>query len=214
MGGSWERLVKSVKTAMYATIPTRTPTDPMFYSYLMEIEDTINSRPLTYLPLDAEEGESLTPNHFLRLSSGTNKPIGTFSDDAKVLKSHWMTCQLYSTRFWRRWVAEYMPELTKRGKWYAKAEPLQKGDLVLIVDPKAPRNTWTRGRIDSITKGKDEQVRSATVRTSTSLLVRPAIKLAKLNIVDGVLGSEHPQQDTVVEDVRKSVVQPRSSDLA
>lgn len=75
MGRIWERLIRSVKTAFYASLPARNMSDQMLLSYMIEIENIINSRPLTYLPIDSEEEESLTPNNFLRGSSGGCKPI-------------------------------------------------------------------------------------------------------------------------------------------
>lgn len=65
MGGSWERLVRSVKTCLYDIMPTRNPKDDVVTSLLLEVENVVNSRPLTFVPLDYEDDEALTPNHFL-----------------------------------------------------------------------------------------------------------------------------------------------------
>lgn len=184
MGGSWERLVKSVKQAFYAIPHTRTLNDQLLRSYLMEVENIVNSRPLTYVPLDTDNEEALTPNHYIRGHSEGVKPIGTFSDDAKFLKSNWMMSQLYARKFWKRWVVEYLPELTRRTKWYAPVEPMKEGDVVLIVDPDSHRNRWPRGRIVKVNTSSDGQVRSAIVQTSTGLLTRPMVKLAKLDILE------------------------------
>lgn len=197
MGGSWERLVKSVKTAFYATLPSRTLTDPMLENYMIEIENILNSRPLTYLPLDSEEEAAITPNHFIRGSSGGCKPLAIFDDDVKLVKRNWKMTQLYAQRYWTRWVAEYLPELTRRSKWFTPAIPLKEGDLVLVIDPRYIRNCWLRGRIEKVNTGKDGQVRSAVVRTSTGTLVRPAVRLAKLDVqASGDLANEVDQQVT------------------
>uniref|UniRef100_A0A336M9E8 CSON012451 protein n=1 Tax=Culicoides sonorensis TaxID=179676 RepID=A0A336M9E8_CULSO len=167
MGGCWERLVRSVKKILYATLPTRTPSEQLLRSYLIEIENIINSRPLTYLPIDSEESEALTPNHFLRLSSSGNEPLGNFSDDIKVLKQNWMTSQQLANRFWKRWIREYLPELNRRTKWCKPSEPLKIGDIVIIVDENNPRNSWPKGKIVSVKTAADGQVRSCTVKTVT-----------------------------------------------
>ncbi|XP_074029084.1 uncharacterized protein [Leptinotarsa decemlineata] len=86
MGGAWERLVKSIKIALYDALPTRNPTDPLLRSCLIAAENIVNSRPLTYLPLDSEESEALTPNHFLVGSSNGDKPIVDLDVNAKILK--------------------------------------------------------------------------------------------------------------------------------
>ncbi|KAG5885001.1 hypothetical protein JTB14_003534 [Gonioctena quinquepunctata] len=85
MGGSWERLVKAVEIALYDALPSRTPTDPLLRSCLISAENVVNSRPLTYLPLDSEESEALTPNNFLVGCSNGDKTMAKL-DDAKVLK--------------------------------------------------------------------------------------------------------------------------------
>lgn len=65
MGGSWERMISTVKSILKKMMPTRTPTAKMFETYLIEAEYIVNSRPLTYVHLDHMDDEILTPNHFL-----------------------------------------------------------------------------------------------------------------------------------------------------
>lgn len=48
MGGSWERLVESVKKVIIDIMPTRTPKDELLRNVLMEAERIVNSRPLIY----------------------------------------------------------------------------------------------------------------------------------------------------------------------
>ena len=75
MGGSWERLVQSVKKVLRNMHLPRTPTDEVLRNSLIEVENIINSRPLTYVPIENSESEALTPNHFLLGSSGGTKPL-------------------------------------------------------------------------------------------------------------------------------------------
>ncbi len=187
MGGSWERLVRSFKHAFYSVQHHKTMNDELLRSYVKEIQNVINSRPLTYLPLSSEESSALTPNNFLRGNSSGGHPIGQYSDDAKILKYNWQMSQLYANNYWKRWVNEYMPELTRRSKWFQLVSPLKVGDVVLIVDPDMRRNCWPRGRVETVHVAKDGQVRSAVVRTSVGLLIRPVAKLAKLDIEDSTL---------------------------
>lgn len=182
MGGVWERLVRSVKQAFYASMPTRSISDPMFRSLMTEIENMINSRPLTFMPIESEESEALTPNHLLLGSSSGAKPIGVFDENAKLLRSNWLNVQLYTRKFWKRWILEYLPVISRRTKWFEPTEPLKEGDLVLLIDPEKSTYQWQRGRVHSVRKAADGQVRSVVVRTSTGLLTRPTVKLAKLEI--------------------------------
>ncbi|GBP09550.1 hypothetical protein EVAR_76557_1 [Eumeta japonica] len=49
MGGSWERLVRSIKVALSATLHTRAPKDEVLHTLLLEAEFVVNSRPLTHI---------------------------------------------------------------------------------------------------------------------------------------------------------------------
>ncbi|XP_062534365.1 uncharacterized protein LOC134203524 [Armigeres subalbatus] len=74
MGGAWERLVQSVKAAMAEAYSEGKLDDEGLQTLVVEAERMVNSRPLTYLPLESEETGALTPNHFLVLSSNGVKP--------------------------------------------------------------------------------------------------------------------------------------------
>ncbi|XP_065365403.1 uncharacterized protein LOC135958426 [Calliphora vicina] len=182
MGGAWERLVRSVKTVLYKIKHERCPCDETLKSMMAEVETIINSRPLTYVPVESENGEAITPNHFLLGSSNGIKPLATYDDDGVVLRECWLRCQQYADIFWRRWVTEYLPTLTCRSKWFEKAKPLAIGELVVVVDPANPRNVWPKGRIIEVYKSADGQVRKAKVMTTSGILERPAAKLAVLNV--------------------------------
>lgn len=181
MGGSWERLVRSVKTTLQKITPTRNPSDELLRSMLMEVENVINSRPLTYVPLDSEDDEALTPNHFLLRSSSGCIPMGQY-DSGILLKRNWMVSQQFTNHFWKRWIREYLPTLTRRTKWLEPAKPLEVGNIVIIVDETLPRNVWPKGRITEVMKSKDGQVRRAKVKTANGTYERPAVKLAVLDV--------------------------------
>ncbi|XP_037828764.1 uncharacterized protein LOC119616475 [Lucilia sericata] len=129
-----------------------------------------NSRPLTYVPIESENGEAITPNHFLLGSSNGIKPLATYDDDGIILREFWLRCQQYADKFWKRWVAEYLPTLTCRTKWFEKAKPLAVGELVVVVDPANPRNVWPKGRVIEVYKSEDGQVRKAKVMTTGGIL--------------------------------------------
>ncbi|XP_070067090.1 uncharacterized protein [Drosophila virilis] len=89
-------------------------------------------------------------------------------------------------QFWKRWLREYLPTLTRRTKWFQPPhEPISVDDIVIIVDDGAKRNCWTRGVVVDVHRSKDGQVRSAVVRTADEIITRPAVKLAKRDIKVG-----------------------------
>ncbi|XP_059221875.1 uncharacterized protein LOC131996320 [Stomoxys calcitrans] len=182
MGGAWERLVRSVKTILYKIMPSRSPSDELLLSMLIEVENIIHSRPLAYVPLHSETDEALTPNHFLLGSSNGLKPMSECSQSGILLRKGWLISQQYANIFWKKWVAQYLPSLTCRSKWFEKSKPLSQGDLVIIVDPSLPRNVWLRGKVLETRLARDGQVRSAKVLTKHGILDRPAAKLAVLEV--------------------------------
>ncbi|XP_076037767.1 uncharacterized protein LOC143023139 [Oratosquilla oratoria] len=64
-GGWWERLVRSVKSALKKCLGTRCLTKCELETTLFEVEACINSRPLTYVSDDYDAKNPLTPSHFL-----------------------------------------------------------------------------------------------------------------------------------------------------
>ncbi|XP_055543765.1 uncharacterized protein LOC129729278 [Wyeomyia smithii] len=182
MGGPWERMVKSVKVAMKAVSDSpRHPSDEVLETIMLEAEAIVNSRPLTYVSLEAEDDEALTPNHFLLYGrTGFKQPI-TEPVQGNILRDSWKLVQHIIDDFWHRWVREYLPMLTRRTKWFEPVKPLKPGDLVVIIDEQA-RNRWERGRVLETFPDKSGQVRRATVQTARGVLARPAVKLAVLDV--------------------------------
>ncbi|XP_055585561.1 uncharacterized protein LOC129738407 [Uranotaenia lowii] len=181
MGGSWERLVQSVKKILNNMNLPRTPTDEVLRNSLLEIEFIINSRPLTYIPIENASSEALTPNHFLLGSSHGLKPLVSYHDSLATLRNTWKTSQVYANLFWKRWLKEYLPTIRRRPKWHHPVKPIAVGDVVVIVDSDLPRNLWPKGRVVKVNEHAG-QVRSATVRTLSNVYERPAVKLAVLDI--------------------------------
>lgn len=184
MGGSWERLVGSVKRILVQTMPSRNPTDELLHAYLIEAEHTVNSRPLTFVSLETTDDEALTPNHFLLGSSNGRKPPGEFTEKDLVNRKNWRKSQMLANQFWKKWISDYLPTITRRTKWFKNTPSIKEGDVVLIVDENLPRNTWPKGRVISTRTGKDGVVRSATIQTERGIYNRPVVKLAVLDVLD------------------------------
>ncbi|XP_039438455.1 uncharacterized protein LOC120419726 [Culex pipiens pallens] len=182
MGGAWERLVRSVKTALTAMYTSRVPNEETLATLVVEAESIVNSRPLTFIPLQSEQQEALTPNHFLLLSSsGVVQPPKTSAETKLACRGDWQLCQTMLDNFWRRWIREYLPTIARRTKWFEEVKPIEVGDLVIVVEEKV-RNGWIRGRIVEAYKGRDGRIRDATVQTADGLLRRPVAKLARLDL--------------------------------
>ncbi|XP_063829264.1 uncharacterized protein LOC135078664 [Ostrinia nubilalis] len=181
MGGTWERLVRSVKRGLAVVLKERAPREEVLATLLAEVEQVVNARPLTHVPVSHDEAPALTPNHFL---SGANAclpaPASTESD--LISRQNWKKAVRLADQFWSRWVKEYLPDLLPRGLSSNQHRNLNIGDLVFICDGNLPRNVWPRGRVEKVFPGKDGIVRVADVRTSAGVLRRPARKIVKLDL--------------------------------
>ncbi|XP_065093953.1 uncharacterized protein LOC135714509 [Ochlerotatus camptorhynchus] len=183
MGGAWERLIRSVKLNLAKVQTSRLPTDEVLQNALVEVENTINSRPLTDIPVDDDESPVLTPNHFL-LGSANGLRSWVPIDDSPVMRRNcWAQSQIMADMFWKQWVRDYLPTITRRTKWFTPAKPITVGDIVVIVDPKLSRNCWPKGRVIATHQAPDGQVRWATVQTASGgIYERPAVSLAVLDV--------------------------------
>ena len=124
MGGAWERLVQSVKAAMTEAYTEGKLDDEGLQTLVVEAESIVNARPLTYLPLESEDAEALTPNHFLLLSSNGIKQATTTNDERQgkqsselirrhILGNSWQLIQDQLNVFWHRWLTEYLPVIRR-----------------------------------------------------------------------------------------------------
>ncbi|KAL7726341.1 hypothetical protein ACLKA6_001558 [Drosophila palustris] len=183
MGGAWERLVRSTKSILSEILPSGGLREEILRAALADVECTINSRPLTYVPLESPESEALTPNHFLLgHSSGLREKGSEVQSGAMLAKGFRVASQL-ADQFWKRWLREYLPTLTRRTKWFQPSpDPIAIDDIVVVVDENSKRNSWPKGVVLDVHRSRDGQVRSAVVRTMEGMMTRPAVKLAKLDL--------------------------------
>lgn len=180
MGGAWERLVRSIKTALGVTLKEKFPKEEVLHTLLLEAEHIVNSRPLVDVAEDQDE-EAITPNHFLIGRSSGMPRLGAFTDEDFGERRDWKVAQRLIDHFWARWVKEYLPTLIPRkvdGK--ITTRDLQCGDTVLIVDSTLPRGTWPRGEVVRVYPGPDGHTRVIDVRTTGGVLRRPSTKVVLL----------------------------------
>lgn len=182
MGGSWERLIKCVKNVLKVSLKERSPKEEVLQTFIVEAENIVNSRPLTYVSTESMDIESLTPNHFLLSSSSGTSPLpGKFDKHDINLRKQWRVSQALADMFWRRWVKEYLPTLNKVSRWHhSQAENCCVDDVVLVVDDTTPRNTWPLGIIEKVYMGNDGKVRVVDVRTKNGSYRRPVTKICRL----------------------------------
>ena len=179
-GGAWERLVRSTKRALKAIAGEQCVNDETLLTFVAEAEAILNSRPLTSVSSDCRD-EPLTPNHFLLGHASVNVPLCVTADNVtSCSRKHWKHAQLMADHFWKRWLREYVPTLSRRSKWSTSTRNMAEGDLVLVVESNNPRGRRPLGRIERVLPGDDGVVRTAQVRTKSGTYTRPIVKLCRL----------------------------------
>lgn len=183
-GGVWERLIKSVKKILNVTLRLQTLDEESLHTLLCEAEAIINSRPITKASSDPNDLEVLTPNHLLLLRNKPSLPPGLFDRQDLYARRRWRQVQYMSEIFWKRWAREYLPQLQERQRWTRPSRNFLVGDIVLIVDDTAPRNSWITGKVIHAISDKAGMVRQVRIKTKTSVLDRPITKICLLQESD------------------------------
>ena len=181
MGGIWERIIRTVKRVLYNVIKDTVLTDFQLITTFTEIENILNNRPMTYVSDDINDLEPLTPNHFL-LGRYNNDDCfkNTTINDNTCTRKKWIQVQNITQQFWKRWLSEYLPQLTRRTKWQENDRSVAVGDLIILKEEGIPRNKWPLARITEIMTSKDNVTRVVKVKTKDGEYVRPIVKVYPL----------------------------------
>ena len=179
-GGAWERLVKSVKIALKATIKDLYVCESVLRTALIEVEAILNSRPLTHSSPDPDDYQALTPNHFLLGRADVVIAPDIFTEKEINSRRRWRQSQVIANHIHKRWLKEYMPTLTVRHRWRQSGQMVSKDDLVLLCDESIPRGHWELGRVVNTYPGDDQCVRVVKVKTAKNEYIRPVTKLCIL----------------------------------
>ncbi|XP_041675417.1 uncharacterized protein LOC108112994 [Drosophila eugracilis] len=191
--GVWERMVQCVKRVLRHTLKEVAPRDHVLESLLIEAENIVNLRPLTHLPVDADQKAPLTSNELLKGAANLPDTPGWDVERPKEgsTRKQWRIARMLRDRFWRRWVMEYLPTLVRREKWCRRTEPIRQGDMVFVSDPALPRREWRKGIVEEVYSGVDGVVRRATVRVNNNglswTMLRHVSKLAVLDLSEAGL---------------------------
>ncbi|XP_062703599.1 uncharacterized protein LOC134286050 [Aedes albopictus] len=191
MGGSWERVIRSIRTSLRVTLKERAPRQEVLETLLIEAEHLVNSRPLTYVSSDINDCEALTPNHFLIGASSNVQSPGVFNQGDLDWGKQWRKAQKLIDNFWRRWVKEYMPTLLPRQKWCQSVGEIGEGDIVYVSDMINERGKWPLAVVKRCWTGDDNIVRVAEVRTHSGTYRRPCTKLKKIYL-EGDIRDDKP----------------------
>ena len=167
MGGSWERMIGVARRILDSMLLQSKVqlTHDVLCTLMAEVTAIMNARPLLPVSSDPDNPFILSPSMLLTQKSCLLPPPGNFMDRDLYTKQ-WRQVQALANQFWTRWRREYLPSLQKRQKWTVSRRNLQVGDLVLLKDKQAPRNSWPMARVIATFPGRDSHVRKIEVRVS------------------------------------------------
>lgn len=179
-GGVREWLIKQAKRILQSVLRQQTLDDEALQTALCEVEAILNDRPITSASDDPGDQEALTLIHLIQLEGKPILPPGLFNTDDSYIRRRWRHVQYIADFFWRWWNKEYLPMLQERRKWNTKWRNFTTGDVVLIVDSQAPRNSWPMGRIIKTMPDSRGFVWRVLLKTKTKELERPVDKICLL----------------------------------
>ena len=205
-GGWWERLVRSVKSALRKSLGTHSLTRRELETVLCEVEQSVNSRPLTPASEDPKEPGPLTPAHFLH-----ELPMGLQLEEDLVvplsaveLAEKHTARQICLAKFWNIWKAQYITNLPPVVRSHKKGGSVVVGDIVLIRDePLVSRLQWPLAKVMKVHPGGDGKIRCVDVKTAKGTVCRPIHRLHKLEVChlpDLVNSSAVPIEEVVSQD--------------
>ncbi|XP_041840300.1 uncharacterized protein LOC121639141 [Melanotaenia boesemani] len=179
-GGTWEREVKSVKTALKVILKERSVPEPVLHTLLVETEGILNAKPLGYVSSDIADPDPITPNLLLMGRRDSSLPQVYYDSHNLLGRRRWRHSQILADNFWTTFIRQYLPSLQERQKWRTDGKELDTEQVVLIVDPQLPRALWPVGTVMETFKGPDGRVRTAAIKVKGKTYIRPVARLIPL----------------------------------
>ncbi|XP_022103013.1 uncharacterized protein LOC110985885 [Acanthaster planci] len=191
-GGTWEREIRSVKSALYAILGNQTVSPSVLYTSLTEVEALLNSKPLSYISSDVADPDPITPFMLLMGRLDHAPPQLVYPDEDVLSRRRWRQCQALMQRFWKEFTQSYLPAMQARQKWRGEADNLKAGDVVLMVDPQQARASWPVAQVVEALPGRDGRVRTVKLQTGGREYIRPVARLILLPAEPDADSSDDP----------------------
>ncbi|XP_046857689.1 LOW QUALITY PROTEIN: uncharacterized protein LOC124451107 [Xenia sp. Carnegie-2017] len=147
-------MVRSVKRCLKKVLGNARLTFDELLTVLVEVEATLNSRPLTYT-YDEVGSEPLTPSHLV-----TGRKFLSMPDEVSGEEE---SDEGYCKKRWRKEYLVDLREFHKQDKDNTN-RAVQRGDVITVYEDNVKRGSWKTGVIEELVVGKDGVVRGAKVR--------------------------------------------------
>ena len=182
-GSQFERMVGLVKRAMYKSIGGANLAWSELEEVILDVEITLNNRPLTYLEDDVQL-PTLTPHAMMFGQANQLPEEDPDAIESKDLRKRARYLRRCKDVMWTRWTEEYIRSLRERHNLnHQKGSPLIKtGDVVLIQGDERNRRKWNLGIVAKLIKGRDGVIRAARLRAGKSFLERAIQQLCPMEL--------------------------------
>ena len=164
-GGVWEGMIRSTRKILYSLLKEQSSIldDEIVSTVFCEAENILNNRPLSATSADPHDMLPLTPNMSINPSGNPLETSGQLDKSETCAKRRWRRAQYLVQVFWTQWKRGCLVTLQQRSKWQGPKRNVAAGDIVLIVDTTAPRNSRSMGRAETVFEDINGNVKSCRV---------------------------------------------------
>ena len=132
-GGHFERLIGLMKAAFYKVVGQGSLSWTELTEVLLDIEITLNNRPLTYMEEDVQL-PPLTPNLLLFINTNVLLELAPYHLEEKNIRKRAKFLQQCKRAVWKRWTTKYLRALREqhRLKSGGTGRTITEGEVVII----------------------------------------------------------------------------------
>ena len=146
-GGQYERLIGVVKQALYETIGNGFLSWTELENVILDVEVTLNNRPLSYVEDDDIQLPILTPNSLQFCQPNILPELQDHHVENPHLRKRAKHIQRCKVALWKRWSSEYLKALRERHnmKHRNKVLSLKISDVVIVRGEEKNRENGKSG---------------------------------------------------------------------
>ena len=166
-----ESMIKSVKLSLNKIVKGALLTEEEYRTVLAEVTTCVNSRPLWPASDGDVEQPPITCADMLR-SGGLPRDPESMNITCNPRKRYQYIHNVVN-EWWKLWLLHFVPSLQPRSRWYKERKNIEKGDIVLIIDPNIMRSKWKIAIVEEVFPDAAGYVRSAQLKTNSGSYKRP-----------------------------------------
>ena len=159
-GGAFEIMVKAVKRALKECVSSADLDEEEFRTCVSKVSFLLNNRPIqAFVPMDSEDLEILTPNHFLLSHQGEAVFPPDIPAGQRSLGVRLRLQDEIQKHIWKRFQKELVPLLAPRQKWKTEEPGIKTDDVIIEIDENTKRGEWKMRRVHRVIESDDSMIR-------------------------------------------------------